>query len=93
MKIYTKIVLDSKNKVIEEKYFNYSGSLALAGIHYDFKSTRGAKAMQKKMKRDKKLAERREKKQLKSGMKKQEEKTISLDHVITLDDLTRPDKK
>ena len=93
MKIYKKIILDKDNNVIFEDSFFYQGDLSLAGIHYDYKSTRGAKAMQKKMKRDKKLAERREKKQLKSGMKKQEEKTISLDHVITLDDLTRPDKK
>ena len=27
------------------------------GIHYDYKSTRGAKAMEKQAKRDKKLAE------------------------------------
>ena len=93
MKIYTKIILDKNNNIIEEKYFNYSGPMSYAGIHYDFKSTRGAKAMQKKMKREKKLAARREKKQVKSGIEKQEEKTISLDHVITLDDLTRPDKK
>ena len=67
--------------------------MSRCGIHYDYKSTRGAKAMQKKMKREKKLAARREKKQVKSGIEKQEEKTISLDHVITLEDLTRPDKK
>ena len=28
------------------------------GIHYDYKSTRGAKAMEKQAKREKKLAER-----------------------------------
>ena len=33
------------------------------GIHYDYKSTRGAKAMEKQAKREKKLAEKRAKKQ------------------------------
>ena len=66
------------------------------GIHYDFKSTRGAKAMEKKAKREKKLAEKRAKKQAKSGFvkeKKEEDKTIPLDEIITLDHLTNPDKK
>ena len=63
------------------------------GIHYDYKSTRGAKAMEKAAKREKKLAERRAKKQAKSGTKKQDNETIPLDQVITLDHLTNPDKK
>ena len=37
------------------------------GIHYDYKSTRGAQAMEKQAKREKKLAEIRAKKQAKSG--------------------------
>ena len=36
------------------------------GIHYDYKSTRGAKAMEKQAKRDKKLAERRAKRDAKT---------------------------
>ena len=64
------------------------------GIHYDYKSTRGAKAMEKQAKREKKLAEKRAKKQAKSGTNKSEvDKTIPLDQVITLDHLTNPDKK
>tara|TARA_B100000686_G_scaffold90930_1_gene97532 strand:- start:654 stop:848 length:195 start_codon:yes stop_codon:yes gene_type:complete len=63
------------------------------GIHYDYKSTRGAKAMEKQAKREKKLAERRAKKQAKGGIKKEEDKTVPLDQVITLDHLTNPDKK
>jgi len=63
------------------------------GIHYDYKSTRGAKAMEKAAKREKKMAERRAKKQAKTGSKKQEDETIPLDQVITLDHLTNPDKK
>ena len=63
------------------------------GIHYDYKSTRGAKAIEKQAKREKKLAERRAKKQAKGGIKKEEDKTVPLDQVITLDHLTNPDKK
>ena len=64
------------------------------GIHYDYKSTRGAKAMEKQAKREKKLAEKRAKKQAKHGeVKKEEDKTIPIDQVITLDHLTNPDKK
>ena len=65
------------------------------GIHYDYKSIRGAKTMEKQAKREKKLAEKRAKKQAKSGLeiKKNEDKSIPLDQVITLDHLTNPDKK
>ena len=65
------------------------------GIHYDYKSTRGAKAMEKQAKREKKLAEKRAKKNAKTGFEKNkdENKTIPLDQVITLDHLTNPDKK
>ncbi len=63
------------------------------GIHYDYKSTRGAKAMEKQAKREKKLAEKRAKKQAKAGVKKEKDNTIPIDQVITLDHLTNPDKK
>ena len=64
------------------------------GIHYDYKSLRGAKTMEKQAKREKKLAEKRAKKQVKTGpVKIEEDKTIPLDQVITLDHLTNPDKK
>ncbi len=64
------------------------------GIHYDYKSTRGAKAMEKQAKREKKLAEKRAKKQIKTGpVKIEDDKTIPIDQVITLDHLTNPDKK
>ncbi len=63
------------------------------GIHYDYKSTRGAKAMERQAKREKKLAEKRAKKQLKSGSSKKEEETIPIDQVVTLEHLTNPEKK
>ena len=98
MKIYTKIVLDIYDNVIEEESTNYIGSISHCGIHYDFKSTRGAKAMEKQAKKEKKLAERRAKKQAKAEEKgvstrKEEDKTIPIDQVITLDHLTNTDKK
>ena len=64
------------------------------GIHYDYKSTRGAKAMEKQAKREKKLADKKAKRQAKQGFSKTEEsKSIPLDQVITLDHLTNADKK
>ena len=63
------------------------------GIHYDYKSTRGAKAMEKQAKREKKLAERRAKKQSKQGTNKSEDKSIPIDQVVTLEHLTNPEKK
>ena len=95
MKVYRKIILDKNNKVIYEDSYNYEGSWSYLGIHYDFKSTRGAKAMEKKAKRERKLAEKRAKKQAKVGNEKDKEvdKTIPLDQVITLDHLTNPEKK
>ena len=95
MKIYTKIILDKNNNLISEEFFEYSGSVAFAGIHYDYKSTRSAKLMEKQAKREKKLAERRAKKMAKEGTKKVEEKVKPLDtsKPITLDFLTNPDKE
>tara|TARA_B100000795_G_scaffold159347_1_gene119781 strand:+ start:36 stop:320 length:285 start_codon:yes stop_codon:yes gene_type:complete len=94
MKIYTKIVLDNDNKVIEVEYYHYTGPLALAGIHYDFKSTKGNKLMEKQAKREKKLAERKAKREAKEGPKAKEEpeKTLDPSKPISLDFLTNPDK-
>ena len=65
------------------------------GIHYDYKSTRGAKAMEKQAKREKKLAEKKAKRLAKEGLKKEESKSKILDtsKPITLDFLTNPDKE
>ena len=95
MKVYKKIILDKNNKVIYEDSYDYKGSWSYLGIHYDYKSTRGAKAMEKQAKREKKLAEKRAKKQARTGFEKEkkEDKTIPIDQVITLDHLTNPDKK
>ncbi len=94
MKVYTKIILDKNDKVIYEEHYNYEGRWARLGIHYDFKSTRGAKAMEKKARREKKLAERRARKQEKSGFKKKEEKNNNIDVNVPLDleTITNPNK-
>tara|TARA_A100000164_G_scaffold362068_1_gene377576 strand:+ start:511 stop:717 length:207 start_codon:yes stop_codon:yes gene_type:complete len=67
------------------------------GIHYDYKSTRGMKAMEKQAKRLRKLAEKKAKREAKSGVKKNVEnesnKVLDTSKPITLDFLTNPDKK
>ena len=65
------------------------------GIHYDYKSTRGAKAMEKQAKREKKLAEKKAKRLAKEGPKKENNKTPTLDpdKPISLDFLTNPNKE
>ena len=95
MKVYKKIILDKNNKVIYEDSYDYKGNWSYLGIHYDYKSTRGAKAMEKQAKRAKKLAEKKEKKLAKEGSKIEETKSKTLDtsKPITLDFLTNPDKE
>ena len=65
------------------------------GIHYDDKSTKGNKLMEKQAKREKKLAEKRAKRLAKEGPKKEEPKEQPLDasKPITLDFLTNPNKE
>ena len=65
------------------------------GIHYDYKSTRSAKLMEKQAKREKKLAEKKAKRLAKEGLKVEEVKSKTLDtsKPITLDFLTNPDKE
>ena len=74
------------------RYIYFKGNAM--GIHYDYKSTRGAKAMEKQAKREKKLAEKKAKRQAKQGQENsQKDKSIPLDQIITLDHLTNPNKK
>ena len=65
------------------------------GIHYDYKSTKSAKLMEKQAKREKKLAEKKAKRLAKEGPKQEESKEKKLDATkpITLDFLTNPEKK
>ena len=65
------------------------------GIHYDYKSTKSAKLMEKQAKRERKLAEKKAKRLAKEGNKKNDNKEKKLDtsKPITLDFLTNPDKE
>ena len=61
------------------------------GIHYDYKSTRGEKAMKKEAKRKARIEERRARKETDS-QKDGEKRMHDIDKPITLEDLTNPDK-
>ena len=66
------------------------------GIHYDYKSKRGERAMLKEAKRKARLAQRRAKKSLSSEpevLAKDDIKTHDIQKTITLDDLTNPNQK
>ena len=64
------------------------------GIHYDYKSKRGERAMLKEAKRKARLAQKRGKRLLSAGPTEREEvKTHDIKKTITLDDLTNPNQK
>ena len=64
------------------------------GIHYNYKSQRGERAMLKEAKRKARLAQRRTKKLLSSeSLGKEEVKTHDIKKTITLEDLTNPNQK
>ena len=64
------------------------------GIHYDYKSKRGERAMLKEAKRKARLAQRRAKRLVSSrSTEKEEVKTHDIKKTITLDDLTNPNQK
>ena len=62
------------------------------GIHYDYKSTRGEKALKKEAKRKARLEQRKAKRDLKSNTKNVEDEMHDIQKTRTLDDLTNPDK-
>jgi len=64
------------------------------GIHYDYKSKRGERAMLKEAKRKARLAQRRAKRSLPlEPAEKEEVKTHDIKKTITLEDLTNPNQK
>ena len=66
------------------------------GIHYDYKSKRGERAMLKEAKRKARLAQKRAKKMLDTDSvpkEKKEVKTHDIKKTITLEDLTNPGQK
>ena len=62
------------------------------GIHYDYKSTRGDKAMKKEAKRKARIEQRRAKRTVNSPKDTEEKLMHDIDKPITLEDLTNPDK-
>ena len=64
------------------------------GIHYDYKSKRGERAMLKEAKRKARLAQRRARRLLSTDTSEKEDiKTHDIKKTITLDDLTNPNQK
>ena len=61
------------------------------GIHYDYKSTRGDKAMKKEAKRKARIEQRRAKRSGNVNKTSDENKMHDIDRPITLEDLTNPD--
>ena len=59
------------------------------GIHYDYKSLRGQRAMLKEAKRKARLSKRRAKRKTSD----QQVQMHDIQKTITLEDLTNPDKK
>ncbi len=62
------------------------------GIHYDYKSTRGDKAMKKEAKRKARIEQRRAKKMENNPTSNSKKQMHDIDKPITLEDLTNPDK-
>tara|TARA_Y100001970_G_C14091143_1_gene780105 strand:- start:477 stop:671 length:195 start_codon:yes stop_codon:yes gene_type:complete len=62
------------------------------GIHYDYKSTRGDKAMKKEAKRKARIEQRRAKRINNDSKQLEKEQMHDIDRPITLEDLTNPDK-
>ena len=62
------------------------------GIHYDYKSTKGNKLMEKQAKREKKLAEKKAKRLAKEGPKQEEAKTKNFGHLKKPIIIRLPDK-
>ena len=64
------------------------------GIHYNYKSKRGERAMLKEAKRKARLSQRRMKKLSSAESEEKEEvKTHDIKKTITLEDLTNPNQK
>tara|TARA_X000001036_G_scaffold197320_1_gene185825 strand:- start:19 stop:213 length:195 start_codon:yes stop_codon:yes gene_type:complete len=62
------------------------------GIHYDYKSTRGDKAMKKEAKRKARIEQRRAKRSSNTSKSSEEKQMHDIETPITLEDLTNPDK-
>ena len=70
---------------------NNEGALIM-GIHYDYKSTRGDKAMKKEAKRKARIEQRRAKRSSTNPKDSDHDTMHDINKPITLEDLTNPDK-
>ena len=66
--------------------------MLVMGIHYDYKSTRGDKAMKKEAKRKARIEQRRAKRSNVNPKETNKAPMHDINKPITLDDLTNPDK-
>jgi len=73
------------------KFIKNEGALIM-GIHYDYKSTRGDKAMKKEAKRKARIEQRRAKRLSANPKEQRKEEMHDIEKPITLEDLTNPDK-
>jgi hypothetical protein len=80
-----------KNQAQEVNLRINEGTLFM-GIHYDYKSTRGDKAMKKEAKRKARIEQRRAKRSVNHSKESEEKLMHDIDKPITLEDLTNPDK-
>jgi len=62
------------------------------GIHYNYKSTRGDKAMKKEAKRKARIEQRKAKRSIDDTKLLNRNEMHDIDKPITLEDLTNPDK-
>ena len=63
------------------------------GIHYDYKSKRGERAVLNQAKREARLAARKAKRKDSAGETREESVMHDIHKPITLEDLTNPDNK
>tara|TARA_B100002051_G_C16544376_1_gene539198 strand:- start:411 stop:677 length:267 start_codon:yes stop_codon:yes gene_type:complete len=83
---------DTCKKVIQEVNSINNEGVLFMGIHYDYKSTRGDKAMKKEAKRKARIEQRRAKKSSVNPKETESETMHDINKPITLEDLTNPDK-
>ena len=83
---------DTCKKVTQEVNLRINEGALNMGIHYDYKSTSGDKAMKKEAKRKAKIEERRAKRSSSETKESKEKIMHDIDKPITLEDLTNPDK-
>ena len=78
--------------MVQEVSLNNDEGALFMGIHYDYKSTRGDKAMKKEAKRKARIEQRRAKRSSVSPKELEKKLMHDIDKPITLEDLTNPDK-